>query len=193
MKRFLFIILSIITFDCYSQSAGEYKTDELGIGLITFKNIEFLPDSLIFYKDKELKTPHQLVYSSTPDKKVHPKFYKPEEKICYFVCVESTINYYKIIVNKSDQYYIVNNAGILFKSWDNLLTKSNGIIRTDKLNLFRSEPMEMGGIVNLSNKEERYKGVLVKDEWLKVKNEQKQTVAWLKWKLKNHLLVEIVF
>ncbi len=193
MKNTFTLFLLLISLVSQGQSSSENKTDKLGIGIIAIATTKEVLDKFIFYKDKELKTLSKNVFTNKPDKNIYPKFYKSEEKICYFVCTENTSNYFKIVVNKSDEVYIVNDTNTVFKSWDLLLSKSKGVIRPDKQNLFRSEPSDMGAIVNLVSKDENYKVLAVKGDWIKVQNEKKQKEAWIRWRWKDRLLIEVLF
>ncbi len=85
MKNYLFLFLIFLYSSSQAQLGIENKTDELGIGVIAFNNKNNNLEKLVFYKDKELKTPSPIFYAGIPEKKVFPKFYKPQAKICYFV------------------------------------------------------------------------------------------------------------
>jgi hypothetical protein len=192
MKNYFYLLLFFVGTAAYTQPSCQNETNELGIGIISIQKA-YKENRITLFKDKELKTVLNVFIINKPEKKMYPMFYKADKGICYFVCIEKSDLYSKILINKTDEAYIASDTSFIFKSWDVVLKESTGIKRPDKQNLFRSEPSDMGAIVNLIHKEEIYKVKEVKGEWIKVLNEKKQRDAWLRWRRKDKILIEVLF
>ncbi|MCD8440810.1 hypothetical protein [Tenacibaculum finnmarkense] len=153
----------------------------LGIGLI-----KPLTDSLIFYK-KNIKTKQEIVSSFNPFP-ITPVFYKPDYGIVYLICLEDTKEYYKI--KSIDGVFYLKKANYVFVDWKTFLMNSTGINNIDgKTNPIKKENSAKSEDLDWSESEEIII-IDVKKDWILIQNEYEQ-IGWIKWKIKNKLLIEI--
>ena len=165
----------------YQQPAYFNPAIKLGLGLLKPKN------DTIFFKQQVNETPlKETIY--TP-KKVIPIFFKPDYDIFYIVCTEKTGLGYKIL-SANGKELLANKTDFDFISWEKFLLKTTGIENISwKQNPLRKESTVTSLEVPFNDKE-NFIVKEVKNNWIKVKNENNEE-GWIKWKEKEKLLIEI--
>lgn len=198
MKKTILFKISVILifvfniFNCQKKGKQlEYQNDELiqsvGIGLIQIVNPN---ESISLYSNNTL----------SKIKITHPKIgfnfipllNKSDYNIMFFVCVEKSLNFYKIIISKDNYAFIKPSKNIIFYSWDDFLKKQ--VVSVESKNLKNNPPREsINGktILNFKNlkSDDDVEILEIKGEWIYIENITKDKKYWIKWKNKNQLLV----
>lgn len=198
MKNWIPILLTLIALSSFGQNK---QPKELGIGFSIATNpYQFedlsIPDNI--FKDKELT-------QKWDSDKVFPFFFKPDYGLYHFVCLEKTIDYYKILVNDNEIAYLPNDTNYYFKTWEAMILQSK-VERLTKDNPIRQECDDKSGIVEYNCEYDRLtvQDVVQKngEYWLEIhfspeceeypSKNSKVKYGWIKWRTNNKLLVEIL-
>jgi len=198
MKNWITILLAFIVVSSFGQNK---QPKELGIGFTIATNpYQFedlsIPDNI--FKDKELT-------QKWDADKVFPFFFKPDYGLYHFICLENTTDYYKILVNDSEIAYLPNDTNYYFKTWDAMILQSK-VERLTKDNPIRQECDDKSGIIENNCKYDRLtvQDVIQKngEYWLEIhfspecedypNKNSKVKYGWIKWRMNNKLLVEIL-
>ena len=198
------------TTPCYYEN----ETSSLGIGLVISiddsKPLEIYDDVNLI----RLFTKFD-IYSGKP-LEICAKYNKPDYGILHFVCLDSSDNYYKILVNHSDVKYISRSeSGYNFISWTEYITTafSARMKRENRTNYIIEIPNDSSDIIEIPN--DRFQSFCVVDvlkDWLEVKyncfygkpdnpyeltpceefiDECELPSGWIRWRRDNKVLVEL--
>jgi hypothetical protein len=168
----------------------EYQNDnlikELGIGLVQLVNPN---EKIILYNDSSCKIIK--TNQAKLGKDIIPLLNKPDYNILFFVCVEKSSKFYKIISTSGKYVYVKPSEKYLFYEWDNFFKSQ--VIYFDNTNK-KLNPMldRIDGktidINNLDYYDDDFEIVDVKNNWININNLTKKKKYWIKWKEKNKLL-----
>src|SRR5688500_3293862 len=89
-------------------SAQEKPPVKLGLGLVGIADTYAESKTVALYRDKDLKNKIQDFKLYGALKTIQPIFLKPDYGICYFVCLEKTKNYYKVLINDTEEGFLKN-------------------------------------------------------------------------------------
>lgn len=188
--------------------SDERETDSLGIGLVKithFYNSKFLT----FYNDSALTEKFITWDIFNPSKKYFPKYYKPDYDLCYFICLDETESYYKILINKSLVKFLPRKKNYIFEDWETHLMTSRGIRPKNwqnkkTLKIFTA-PEESRKPFSTSI-EDFFCMIEMQGEWIKVKAEcnsgfvycteivkdcKNGKIGWIRWRKGEKLLIDI--
>lgn len=175
----------------FSQDVNfEYQNDQnlksLGVGLIQQAKIS---EKVQFYKDSSFKEP--LTTNLKLGNEVVPLLYKPDYGICFYVCTRASSKFLRLETKAGQKLFVKPSTSILFYSWNDFLTQQVVGIRSKNAT---SNPLRYsinGKVINTSNwsDDDEESVVEVKGDWLKIKNQTRKIVYWIRWKEKNKLLV----
>jgi hypothetical protein len=203
----LFIILFLTTLPPWGQDSNPIK---LGLGIVAIEDAYDGSKSVTIYSDKHLTTKTVDFKLSGQLNNVSPFYFKPDYGLCYFVCLEKTNDYYKILINENEEGFLKNDGDRYFVSWESLLV--NKIVeRVDiKTNPLRLKPGDNETIINLdfeikADRLEIVEVIEIKGEsWVKVNYSKSGKVGcdklttddigegWIKWRRGDKLLVNIL-
>lgn len=203
--RVLTTILILVTLTSYGQ---EKKPIKLGLGIVAIDNTYDASKIVSIYKDKELKTKIEDFKLYGQLKNVWPYYFKPDYGLCYFVCLEKTQDYFKILVNDTEEGFLKNDEDKFFKTWESLLINST-VERLDiKTNPIKVRPANNAETISVEFKipVDRLEVVDViemnGEHWINVKFsksgdypfDEKSDIetGWIKWKAGDKLLVNIL-
>jgi hypothetical protein len=198
--KFLPLVAALL----FSNAVCQDKPKELGIGLVVssnpyqFENGSHFAD---FFTDKTLKTKADTPYY----KEIHPYLYKPDYGLYHFICISKSEKFYEILINNSVKGYIPNSESFYFISWESLLINKT-LERLSKDNTIHTKPSNESEVMEYTCNPDRLRveSVIEKNNeyWISVAysstcedlNEAKSwNNGWIKWRLKNDLLVNIFF
>ena len=131
MKNWITLFLALLPLNLFGQNR---QPKELGIGFVIASNpyqFEDLPIPGSLYKDKDLTRKWN-------SDNVYPFFLKPDYGLFHFICLEETLDHYKILVNDTEIGYLPNDSNYYFKTWDAMLLQST-VERVTKENPIRKE------------------------------------------------------
>jgi hypothetical protein len=198
-------ILILITLSAHGQ--GRVPT-KLGLGIVAIEDTYDESKIVAVYKDKDLKTKSEDFKLYGQINRVLPYYYKPDYGLCYFVCLEKTSDYFKVLINEKEEGFLKNEKGTFFKTWESLLINST-VQRLDvKSNPIKAKPGDNQETINLGY-EVKIDRLQVTDvievngeHWINVKfsksgkfpfdKDQDIGTGWIKWKSGDELLVEIL-
>ena len=204
--RALTTILILVTFAAYGQSGVPTK---LGLGIIAIDDTYDVSKTVTVYKDKTLKTKIEDFKLYGELRSVWPYYFKPDYGLCYFVCLEKTKDYFKVLINDKEEGFLKNDRDKYFKTWESLLINST-VERLDiKANPLKLKPTDNAEIINLEyemtvDRLEVVDVVEINGEhWIKVnysksgkdpfdKGTADSGEGWVKWKAGDKLLVNIL-
>ena len=204
--RALTTILILVTFVAYGQDGVPTK---LGLGIVAIDDTYDESKIVTVYKDKDLKAKIEDFKLYGQLKKVWPYYFKPDYGLCYFVCLEKTKTYFKILINDKEEGYIINNSDKFFKSWESLLINAT-VERLDiKVNPLKKKPSDNAETINLDHEFKVDRLVVSEvievngEHWIKVnysksgkdpfdKGTADSGEGWVKWKAGDKLLVNIL-
>lgn len=190
MKGLFVILLFLI---CNIANSQQYlnQTGSLGVGLVMIKNTYSPNDKVTFYNDNKLSNKSEDFFITQPNSIRFPKFYKPDYGICYFVCLEKTANYFKILVNEKDVKFIGTDSNSTFINWPKLLLKSTGIRVLNINQHFYIQAFTESLLANI--KPDHILTVIsVKNDWVEIKDQITKNVGWFQWKKNDQLTIEIL-
>lgn len=179
-----------------------------GQGIVAIKNTYGESMSVIIYKDRDLRIKAEDFRLSGQSGNVRPYYLKPDYGICYFVCIEKTKDYFRILTNNKDEGYLKNDGDRFFKTWESLLINST-VERFDiEANPIRLKPGDNNPAISMGHlvKHDRLEVidvVEVKGEhWINVRfsksgnypfdQESDLGTGWIRWKSGDKLLVKIL-
>lgn len=203
--RALTTILILVTFVSYGQDGVPTK---LGLGIVAINDTYDESKVVTVYKDRDLKTKTEDFKLYGQLKSVWPYYFKPDYGLCYFVCLEKTKDYFRILINDKDEGFLKNDNDKFFKTWESLLVNST-VERLDiKTNPIKTKPADSNPTIKLDYevKNDRLQVIDVieinGEHWINVKFSKtgdypfdKQSdigTGWVKWKSGEKLLVNIL-
>jgi hypothetical protein len=204
--RALTTILILVTLTSYGQEKNPIK---LGLGIVAIDDTYDVSKTVTVYKDQNLKTKIENFKLYGQLKRVWPYYFKPDYGLCYFVCLEKTKTYFRILINDKEEGYLTNDSDKFFKSWESLLINAT-VERLDiKANPLKQKPTDNAETINLEY-EFKVDRLVVSDVieingqyWIKVnysksgkdpfdKGTTDSGEGWVKWKAGDKLLVNIL-
>jgi hypothetical protein len=195
MKKLKFVYLIFCLFQiisCNSQKKVnlEYQNDnlikEIGVGLVQQSDVNA---NIILYDDincKKIKTKAAKI-----GKDVIPMLNKIDYSILFFLCVEQNSKFYKIVTSAGNYAYLKPSDKFIFYRWDDFL--KNQVTSVESKNKILNPLFD-----NINGKPVKYKKlqpddeieiISIKDDWLNIKNITINKTYWIKWKVKNELLI----
>jgi len=198
MKSYLTIalILTLIT-----ANGQKYEPTEFGIGFAIATNpfgFGKPQNPNDFFIDKELSKKIDI-------EKIAPFFHKPDYGLYHFICLEKTVEYYKILINKTEIGFIPNDSNYYFKTWDGLLLNST-VVRNNRNNQIKLEWTENSQTILNECSSERLdvRDVIEKngEYWISISfsptcevyltENTEMKNGWIKWRTNEKLLIEIL-
>ena len=174
---------------CQKPPGLEYQNDKnlktLGKGVFKIE----VNSSVIVFKDSNLTKPisKNLLNNSI----VTPLLYKPDYDINYYIYNNSTNRYLSLNSKDNQVLYIKNNKSLFIFDWNTFLKYEvfNLSIKDSILN--RPQYFIDGKyIITSSWQNDDVQDILeVHGDWVKIKNETRKIIYWIKWKNSNKLLV----
>ncbi len=203
--RALTTILILVTLTSYGQGKNPIK---LGLGIVAIKDTYDESRIVTVYKGEDLKTKIEDFSLYGQLKNVSPYYFKPDYGLCYFVCLEKTKDYFKILINDKEEGFLKNDNDKYFKTWESLLINAT-VERLDiKANPLKTDPTKNGETITLQHDTVDRLQVIdvieIKGEhWIKVQYSKSGKVpcdkgttdcgeGWIKWKSEDKLLVNIL-
>lgn len=173
----------------------EQPAKTLGIGLVKLS-----PTKVLYaYKDYTLTQGTETYTFAQEDGMVSPKFFDKNFNLCYFVCLDKTKDYYKILINPLEERYIKVADGFDFLEWDDFLRneKFSFISRKDPTqNQLHRAPNEKSR--ELHNEDKSFFDMMtplnIEGDWVKVRyfdKKKNRKAGWIKWRNDNKLLIHI--
>lgn len=184
--KYFTILLLFVNFIIYAQTL-DYQNDRnlrsLGLGLLQKVKIS---EKLKFYLDSNFKTP----FNDNEVKKIIPILYKPDYGICFFVCVKASKKYY-IVKSGDNTFFVKPMETLIYYSWESFLCEQVINLKSKNPTLNPPRYSINGKIINASDwKSDDEQDILeVRNEFVKIKNETRKVVYWLKWRNGNSLTV----
>ena len=204
--RALTTILILVTLTSFGQEKNPIK---LGLGIVAIDDTYDESKTVTVYKDKNLKTKIEDFKLYGELKSVWPYYFKPDYGLCYFVCLEKTKDYFKVLINDKEEGFLKNDRDKYFKTWESILINA-GVERLDlKTNPLKLTPTDNAEPINLGY-EMKVDRLEVDDvieingeHWIKVYYSKSGKVpcdkgtpdcgrGWIKWKKGDKLLVNIL-
>lgn len=173
----------------------EQAAKALGIGLVKLSPAKVLHA----YKDPMLLQNSETYTFAQEEGMVSPKFFDENFRLCFFVCLDKTKDYYKILINPLEERYIKTGEGLDFLEWDDFLKNKefSFISRKDPVqNKLRRAPNERSRHLRNESKTifDMMTPLAIEGDWVKVryfdKNKNRKT-GWIKWRRENKLLVNL--
>ena len=187
---------------------------ELGIGIITVKNLDALP-TIKFYSDTTHKIPAKQI-SVLKDKQeelvlknaklnawLAPEGLWLDYYIFIFRCTKKRGKWCEVYVNndRKIKYWIELHPGLQYQNWRTfLLTQSTSVVKRDEYNLeVKESPNDTSKRIKMMEKGDCFIILELKGDWIKVKtndvlecSESRHPVksGWIRWKKNNRLLIE---
>lgn len=204
--RVLTTLLILITLTSYGQ---ENNPTKLGLGIVAIKDTYDESKTVTVYKDKGLKTKIEDFKLYGQLKSIWPYYFKPDYGLCYFVCLEKTKDYFKILINDKEEGFLKNEDDKYFKTWESLLINAT-VERLDiKGNPLKSNPTDNAETITLQSEitVDRLQVIDVieinEEHWINVNYSKSGKVpcdkgttdcgeGWIKWKSGDKLLVNIL-
>jgi hypothetical protein len=205
--RFLTTILILASLTGLGQNRNPIK---IGFGIVAIRDTYDGSKTVTIYSDKNVTTKIEDFKLSGHSEKVLPYYFKSDYGLCYFVCLEKTNDYYRVLINDKDEGFLKNDQSKYFVSWESLLVNKT-VERLDlTANPIRKEPGNNEAVVNLNFKikVDRLKVIEVieikGESWVKVYYSKSGNVewdgemsddvgeGWIKWKSGDKLLVDIL-
>ncbi len=196
----------LLTLSSYGQEKNPVK---LGLGIVAIGDTYDESKTIAVYKDKNLKNKIEDFKLYGELKTVWPYYFKPDYGLCYFVCLEKTKDYFKVLINDKEEGFLKNERDKYFKTWESLLINST----VERLDII-ANPLRLKPIDNAEKIKLEYKIVVDRlsvidvievngEHWLKVNfsksgkdvidNATQDTgEGWIKWKADDKLLVRIL-
>lgn len=204
--RVLTTILILVTLTSYGQ---EKKPIKLGLGIVAIDDTYDEAKTVSVFKDKDLKTKIEDFKLYGQLKNVWPYYFKPDYGLCYFVCLEKTKDYFKVLINDKEEGFLKNDRDKYFKTWESLLINSTVERLDSKANPLRSKPNDKADLINLDYepKVDRLEVIDVLEingeHWINVRFSKSGKVpcdkgtpdcgeGWVKWRTGDKLLVNIL-
>jgi mRNA-degrading endonuclease YafQ of YafQ-DinJ toxin-antitoxin module len=204
--RTLTTILFFLTLTSYGQEGNPIK---LGLGIVAIKDTYDESKVVTVYKDKDLKNKIEDFKLYGQLKNIWPHFFKPDYGLCYFVCLEKTKDYFKILINDKEEGFLRNDKDKYFKTWESLLINAS-VERLDvKTNPLKNNPSDNAETITLQNqitvdRLQVFDVIEINGEhWINVNYSKSGKVScdkgtadcgegWIKWKAGDKLLVNIL-
>jgi hypothetical protein len=204
--RLLTIILILVTLVSFGQDRNPVK---LGLGIIAIENTYDESKIVTIYKDKDFKIKIEDFKLYGDLKNIWPYYFKPDYGLCYFVCIEKTKTYYRILINDKEEGFLKSDNNNYFKTWESILINSI-VERLDlKSNPLKSKPSYNAETITLQNgiTLDRLQVVDVieinGENWIHVNFSKSGEIrcvkgtadcaeGWVKWKSGEKLLVTIL-
>ncbi|HZY81700.1 MAG TPA: hypothetical protein VFE50_19390 [Cyclobacteriaceae bacterium] len=95
-----------------------WEPAKLGIGLVAITNCYDATAVVAIYKDQSLTTRAYDFHVHKPLTTVRPVRYQPDYGLCHFICLEKTKNYYRVLINDTEEGYLENKADKHFSTWE---------------------------------------------------------------------------
>jgi hypothetical protein len=181
----------------------------LGLGIVAIEDTYDESKIVIIYKDKDLKTKIADFKLYGQLKNVWPYSFKPDYGLCYFICLEKTKDYFKILINDKEEGFLKNDKDKYFKTWESLLINAT-VERLDaKINPLKNKPADDAETIVVENQitVDRLQVLDVieinGEHWINVrysksgkdlidKSTPDSGEGWVKWKVGENLLVNIL-
>lgn len=204
--KILAAILLFTTLVCQGQ---EVQPSKLGLGFVVIENTYDSKKIVTIYKDKDLTSKLEDFRLYGEHKSIRPYYDKPDYGLCYFICLEKTQSYYKVLFNNNDEGFLKADSEKHFKTWESVLINSS-VQRIDvKSNPLKENPSYSAANVIQENKPTvnllQVDDVIEKngEHWIKVKFSKSGKArcdpnigdcheAWIKWRSGDKLLVNIL-
>jgi len=182
---------------------------KLGVGIVAIEDTYDTKKMVSIYKDKDLKNKLEDFKLYGQLKTVWPYYYKPDYGLCYFVCLEKTKDYFRVLINDKEEGFLKSDPEKYFKTWESVLI-SSFVERLDiKANPLKKKPSYSEATIDLEYepKPDRLEVVDVIEKngehWLKVNFSKSGKIpcdkqiadcaeAWIKWRAGDKLLVNIL-
>jgi hypothetical protein len=195
MKKVKILILftclcQVINCNSQKKVSLEYQNDnllkEIGIGLVQQIDVS---QKIVLYDDIDCKKIK--VKEAKIGKDIIPLLNKIDYSILFFVCVEKSSKFYKIVTSLGSYAYLKPSDKYIFYNWNDFLKNQVTSVesKNKKVNfLFDKVNGKPISFKNLQSDDE-IEIINVKDNWLNIKNVTINKNYWLKWKEKNDLLI----
>lgn len=190
----LFLTISLLVFKlCYSQNIDkltEYQNDnlikEIGIGLVQQIDVN---EKITLYDDiscKKIK-----IKNAKIGKDIIPLLNKTDYSILFFVCVEKSSKYYKIVTSIGNYAYIKPSDKFIFYNWNEFLKDQVTSVESKNKRLNPLFNKINGKPINFKNlqSDDEIEVIEIKENWLNIRNATINQDYWLKWKDGNKLLI----
>ena len=203
--RTLTTILFFLTLTCYGQEGNPIK---LGLGIVAIDDTYDEKKIVTVYKDRSFKIKIEDFKLYGDLEAVWPYCFKPDYGLCYFVCLEKTKDYFKILINDREEGFLKNDKDKYFKTWESLLINAT-VERLDlKANPLKSKPSDNADTITLRTQIllDRLQVIDVIEikgvHWINVRYSKsgKDLIeatadsgeGWIKWKAGDKLLIKIL-
>lgn len=199
------------------ERGKENPVSDLGVGLI------IAPENMTLYNDSLLEDPYleiDMTKSAEIPEEISPLFFEPELGVMHFVCLKTTRQYLKVLVNFDEYKFFSRDKKYKIKKWGSYLFQSYGVKRKFddsgaplNQNHFTKNNHSDAEIIDIPGEKELFCPVKINGEWLKVKydcnsnsyeGDHQSTPCfnyidecdslkqgWIKWKDRNQLLIKI--
>ena len=202
--RILTAILFLTTLACYGQDKNPIS---LGLGIVALQDTYNESKVVTIYKDKNFSGKIEDFRLYAQLKRIRPFAWKPDYGLCYFVCLEKTKDYYRILINNQEEGFLKNDSDTRFKTWESLLINTT-VERLDaKTNPLKVEPGDDQRSIDVkydvkANRLEVLDVVEVNGQhWIHVRFSKTGVMpctpdcdmGWVKWRAGDKLLVNLLF
>jgi hypothetical protein len=194
------------------------EVSSLGIGLV------LAPAEFTLFNDSALTEVYAEIDMYADEEGLElicPKFFAPEYSILNFVCVDSTLNAYKVLSAYSETKFLKKVDGAEFNSWQEYVLSSFGIRRltsNDGTRMsddpLRKEPSARSATLTIPDGYEMFCPMEIRGDWVKVNYDcfynrddnphegepcqnfidecKNPLTGWLRWREGNKLLIDIL-
>ena len=190
----LFLTISLLVFKlCYSQNIDkltEYQNDnlikEIGIGLVQHIDVNEKITLYDVISCKKIK-----IKNAKIGKDIIPLLNKTDYSILFFVCVEKSSKYYKIVTSIGNYAYIKPSDKFIFYNWNEFLKDQVTSVESKNKRLNPLFNKINGKPINFKNlqSDDEIEVIEIKENWLNIRNATINQDYWLKWKDRNKLLI----
>lgn len=170
----------------------EHPSKSLGIGLIKIP----YDSRLLSFQDKYFAIKGEEYAPQGGSKLITPKFSDEYANLCYFICLEKTTRYYRILINALDERYIKVAENAVFLDWQHFLSQESFTFVSRKdwnNNRIRTRPNETAAEIRYERTHEVMIPLKTENEWLKVKffSQKGRQTGWIRWCDGVRLLINI--
>jgi phosphatidylglycerol---prolipoprotein diacylglyceryl transferase len=206
MVGVLSVIFILISISSNGQGRNPVHT---GIGIVAIADTYNQSKSVTVFKDKRLAVKLEDFKLYGGSRMIQPFYFKPDYGLCYFVCLEKTKDYYRILINDQQQAFLKANSDLYFKTWEALLINTTIERFNISTNPIRSKPADTSEVILVTNQLPVDRLLILEvletggESWARIKFSRSDKLpheaphtdcgeGWIKWKKEDKLLIDLL-